>query len=92
MEITVLHVPDCPNLDPVLNELAGLVGGRDDISVTTRMVSREEEAAELDFQGSPTILIDGRDAFPMAAGNSSLACRTTIPSREQLEQAIGRAG
>lgn len=75
-EITLLHVPDCPNLalarDRVVEaaEQAG-VGVR----VEERLVFGLSDAAELGFTGSPTILVDGVDPFADTGSVPSMACR-----------------
>jgi hypothetical protein len=61
-------------------------------------VTSDEEAVRLDFPGSPTIRIDGRDIDPKGArSRPALNCRiywtpdgrvSPIPSREQLEEAL----
>lgn len=43
-------------------------------SVYLELVHTPEEAESLDFRGSPTILIDGRDPF-VATGSAGLSCR-----------------
>ena len=76
MGITLLHVPDCPNLslarDRVIEaaERAG-VGVR----VEERLVHGLSDAAELGFTGSPTILVDGVDPFAGTDLVPSMACR-----------------
>ena len=76
MEITLLHVADCPNLglarDRVTQaaEQAGLV-----VRVHERLVSDLAEVAGLGFTGSPTILIDGADPFATADTIPSVSCR-----------------
>lgn len=55
-----------------------------------------EEAALVEFAGSPTILIDGEDAFPTGGRTTDLACRlyTTaaglagLPTEDMLETVI----
>ena len=64
--ITVLHVRDCPSVAPLLERLlaaADLAGVS--ISTTLRVVDSEPEANEIGFAGSPTVLIDGTDPFPV---------------------------
>lgn len=75
MGITVLHVEDCPSLGllrPRLTEALERVG----VAAThdERVVAADDDAIELGFGGSPTILIDGRDPFPADSANA-LTCR-----------------
>jgi hypothetical protein len=75
MAITVLHVPDCPNLGLLrarLAEALDRLGGS--VPVEERVVVEAEEAARLGFGGSPTLLVDGRDPFPTTAAGW-LTCR-----------------
>lgn len=59
----------------------------------------DAEAAQLDFTGSPTILIDGRDAFLDPDAVVGLSCRlyrsaegaSGAPSVEQLTAALAHA-
>ncbi|MDV6271723.1 alkylmercury lyase [Rhodococcus globerulus] len=46
-----------------------------DVAVTYRLLTTSDEAAAVPFAGSPTILIDGVDAFPNADRVTELACR-----------------
>jgi hypothetical protein len=75
MQITVLHTEDCPNLAPLRERLDALLAGRKDVAVATHVVNSDAEAEQLGFHGSPTILIDGHDPFPLPAGAASLSCR-----------------
>ncbi len=69
-----------------------------DAIVEVREVRTQQEAEELRFPGSPTILVDGRDVDPVGADERpALTCRiyqlpdgrvSPIPSRDQLEEAL----
>ncbi len=95
--IEVLHVPDCPNLAPMLDRLRQVT----DIPVTTREVRTDAQAAALGMAGSPALLINGVD--PFAQGDScecGIACRlyrdennqvVPAPSTLQLRAALARA-
>jgi hypothetical protein len=101
MTLEVLHVPDCPNLPPMLNRLAEVT----DEPVTTRLIESDTEAARFGMAGSPTLLIDGVDPFPSTQdcdcdADWGISCRlyrdqddriVTAPSAEQLRQAITAA-
>jgi hypothetical protein len=97
--IELLYWEGCPScteakslVEQILREL-----GRDDEIVMTEVTS-DEEAERLQFPGSPTIRVDGRDIDPLGKdGRPSLTCRiyhlpdgrvSPIPSREQLEAAL----
>lgn len=75
VDITILHVPECPNLDvararvrEALDAL-GLTGAVREIEVTSAAA-----AARLGMAGSPTVLLDGRDPFGCNQV-PSVACR-----------------
>ena len=96
MEITLQYFDDCPNwqvaearLRQVLVEL-----GRSDQSIHRQRVETPEDAERVGFGGSPTILIDGIDAFPDPAGPAGYACRVyggdAAPTAEQLRVALGQ--
>lgn len=95
-EITLRYFDGCPNwqvakerIEVVLAQLG------ETIAVTLERVETPQEADELAFRGSPTILIDGRDAFE-AFGPTGLSCRVYrtevglegAPSVEQLMVAL----
>ena len=86
MDIEILYVDQCPNSDEagvrVKEALAevGLV----DVAVSYRLLATDDEAAAVPFAGSPTILIDGVDAFPGADRVTDLACRV-YPTEDGLK-------
>jgi hypothetical protein len=92
--LEVLHVPDCPNLAPMLQRLSQVT----DLPVTTREIRSDVEAAAAGMAGSPTLLIDGAD--PFATGEDcacGLSCRlyrddqghiVAAPPVEKLRAAI----
>lgn len=57
--LQVLHVPDCPNLAPLLQRLREAT----DLPVSTREISTAAAAAAAGMNGSPTLLINGQDPF-----------------------------
>lgn len=65
------------------------------VSIEMQLVETPEEAAAVDFRGSPTVLIDGVDPFadPDTPAAGTLACRVYqtedgSPTVEQLRQAL----
>lgn len=77
MNVTLLYFEDCPNwrtADARVREAVAL-SGRRDIVVRRAEVRTSEEADRLGFRGSPTVLVDGRDAFAAANEPAGLACR-----------------
>ncbi|TCM50652.1 alkylmercury lyase family protein [Kribbella sp. VKM Ac-2568] len=59
MKLEVLHVPDCPNLPPMLERLTEAT----DLPVATRVIDNDTDAERFGMAGSPTLLIDGVDPF-----------------------------
>ncbi|GAB3822933.1 alkylmercury lyase family protein [Kribbella italica] len=99
MNFEVLHVPDCPNLSPMLQRLAEVT----DLPVTTRLIETDADAARYGMAGSPTLLIDGTDPFAGAGDDCAcgVSCRlyrdeagriVPAPSTAQLRAAITAAG
>lgn len=93
MKLEVLHVPDCPNLSPMLERLAQVT----DLPVETRVIQTDAEAARFGMAGSPTLLVDGVDPFAAGERECGVSCRlyrdddsriVLSPSVEQLRTAI----
>jgi len=99
MTLEILQVPGCPGADLLAARLepllAGLPGGR----LARRVVTSQADAERLGMTGSPTLLADGADLFPLP-GNPppSLSCRlyrgdqdrlSPAPSAGQLRAALG---
>jgi hypothetical protein len=89
----------CPSHPEAMELLEQVLRDRDiEAEVVVRHVGTQEEAEELRFPGSPTILVDGRDVDPQGAtARPALTCRiyrlpngkvSPVPSREQLEDAL----
>lgn len=100
MKLEVLHVPDCPNLAPMLDRLAQATA----MPVATREIDNDADAAQFGMAGSPTLLVDGVDPFASTceAGQctGTVSCRlyrdetdriVPAPSVEQLRTAIAAA-
>jgi hypothetical protein len=94
MKLEVLHVPDCPNLPPMLQRLAEVT----DLPVTTRVIDTDADAARFGMAGSPTLLIDWVDPFTTPGDcECGVSCRLyrdqngriiAAPSAEQLRDAL----
>jgi hypothetical protein len=74
--------------------------GLDPDSVVERAVETDEEAQELGFVGSPTVLVDGRDAVDSGDRPAALTCRlyrrrdgsaSPLPDTQDLREALARA-
>jgi hypothetical protein len=77
VEIELRFWEGCPSHTVALAQLRDVLTavGQDPDAVTTREVMTDEEAAELGFIGSPTIIIDGDDLFETAGQAPALTCR-----------------
>lgn len=100
MDLTVLTVPDCPNVRLLQERLAQVLEGRGDVPVSRHVIADEEEAARRGMHGSPTILVDGIDPFAEPGELASVSCRLYrdsdgnvdgAPSVSQLRQGIADA-
>lgn len=99
MVVTVQYFDGCPNWRTAEERLSEALDrlGRRDVVVTRRRVASGEEAEELSFRGSPTILVDGRDPFADPDSPVGLSCRVYptrdglvgAPTVEQLVEVLG---
>lgn len=93
MEIVVRYSAGCPNRDLALSRVRDALGGRD-VPVILEQV---DDPDEVEFQGSPTIVVDGRDPFAGTDGGAALSCRLYrtedglegAPSVDQLREVLG---
>ena len=98
MKIEVVHIEDCQNWEEAGRRLRVALDtiGALDVKVDYRLLTTSEDAAGVWFAGSPTVLIDGVDAFPADSRTTDLACRvyytdgriSRLPTVEQLVQAL----
>ena len=87
MRLEVLHVPDCPQLQTMLDRLAQVTG----VSVTTRLIETSADAERYGMAGSPTLLVNGVDPFSTDE-LPSMSCRLGgVPSIEELRTATADA-
>jgi hypothetical protein len=100
MDLTVLAVPDCPNVMLLEERLAQVLEGRRDVTISWQVIADQDEAARKGMHGSPTILVDGIDPFAGPGQPASVSCRLYrdgngrvdgAPSVSQLRQATGEA-
>lgn len=75
MDITLLYFEDCPNWKIANERLTSIAAGRDDITLTRRLVETAAEAERTGFRGSPSILVDGVDVFAEPGSEVGLSCR-----------------
>ncbi|ANJ28901.1 DUF2703 domain-containing protein [Agromyces aureus] len=99
MSIEILHIDDCPNWAEAGDRVREAVRSlRDDngIEISFRLLSSPEDAMQVRFAGSPTILLNGEDLFPGGEPTSELACRVYatptglagLPTTEQIIDAV----
>lgn len=95
MHIELLYFDDCPHWATAAERLDGVLANRN-LTAERVLVETDEQARELGFRGSPTILIDGRDPFAHGDEPTGLSCRVYptptgfagSPTVEQLEAAV----
>jgi hypothetical protein len=98
MTLEILQVPDCPGADLLAARLHALLAGRPGFCLTRRVVTSQADAERAGMTGSPTLLADGSDPFPLPPGRlPSLSCRlypgdqgnpVPAPSLAQLRAAL----
>lgn len=100
MKVEILYFDGCPNWQAAADRVqtAAFMAGQPAAEISCRRIETDAEAAASLFAGSPTILIDGADAFDDATPITELACRVYptetglagLPTVEQLAQALQR--
>jgi hypothetical protein len=97
VHLTVLAVPDCPNVRLLDQHLFQVLEGHHDVTVSRYEIADEDQAARRGMNGSPTLLVDGIDPFAEPGQRAGLSCRlfrdgrgsfAGAPSIRQLRQAI----
>jgi hypothetical protein len=102
MRVSFLFYEDCPSHDLALERLREVLDEKGiDVSVEVVRVESEEQAQELRFVGSPTILLNGQDiAPPPPDSRYTLTCRayhledgriSPLPSPDTIRRAIDAA-
>jgi hypothetical protein len=97
MNITLQYFGGCPNWETTRAHLATLLGEGLDAAMDYELIDTYEMAVERGFGGSPTVLVDGVDAFGYRRAVAGLACRVYdtehgsagSPTLDQLRAAIG---
>ena len=95
--VTLLYSDGCPNwrvADERLTRAADELG----YIVTRRAIGTVAQAKAEGFRGSPTVLVDGRDAFAGGDEPAGLSCRVYetpdglagVPTDSQLREALAR--
>ena len=99
MEITLLYFDGCPHWELADQRLGQIAAEHPDVRVTKQRVETVEEAERMGFHGSPSILVDGFDAFAGPDAGVGLACRVYAtpdglagaPTLERLRGAVREA-
>ena len=103
MNVELLWWEGCPSTERALEAVREALSdlGLADVEVYTREIETDDDAREVEFVGSPTILIDGQDLVPAAAEEQiGLSCRvyrrrdgrvSPIPDPDDLREALVRA-
>ncbi|MHA7284623.1 thioredoxin family protein [Arthrobacter subterraneus] len=97
MDITLQYFDGCPNWTVADERLRILAEERPDIVLEYQLIESVEAAERVGFHGSPTVLINGVDAFGDDSTQVGLACRRYMtddgpagaPSLAQLRSAVG---
>ncbi|WP_125616365.1 hypothetical protein [Specibacter cremeus] len=100
MDIELRTIPGCPHGASAgkLFAQALALEGIDPAAMTIREIATDDEAADLDFHGSPTFTIDGTDLFP-ADAELAVTCRVYptpgglagLPTLESLSDGLRAA-
>ncbi len=102
MRVSFLFYEDCPSHDLALERLREVLDEKGiDANVEVVKVESEEQAQELRFVGSPTILLNGQDIDPTPSDSLyALTCRayrledgriSPLPSPDTIRRAIDAA-
>jgi hypothetical protein len=95
MDVTLLYFDGCPNWEVAERRLRALADERG-FALATRRVDDPATAERLQFRGSPSILVDGRDRFARGDEPVGLACRiydspdgpAGTPTTDQLREVL----
>lgn len=97
MKIEVLYVSDCPNHPPAVERVKQALAA-EGIRETVHevLVRSDAEARALQFMGSPSVRVDGRDVEPLEQAVPGLSCRiyadfSGVPSQASIRRAIAAA-
>ena len=93
-QVVFQYFSGCPNWKMTHERLEEALADRS-MSIEMQLVESPEEAAAVDFRGSPTVLINGVDPFanPDTPAAGTLACRVYrsedgSPTVDQLREAL----
>ena len=76
LRVELLAVEDCPHLDQARRDLQNVLhGGIIEVPIQVVYVTSLDDAEFLNFQGSPTIRVNGDDVVPQPDLPVALSCR-----------------
>ncbi len=77
MEVRLLYFAGCPNWELADQRVRAAMHevGLPPSALTLESVETPEQAEELGFRGSPTVLVDGEDRFAEPGAPVGLSCR-----------------
>lgn len=100
MRVTLRYFDGCPNWETAERRVVAALGeaGLQGVEVDRERVDSQQQAEELGFVGSPTILVDGQDPFSGNEVRPGLTCRVFqtpeglqgAPSLGQLSEVFRR--
>ncbi len=98
MNIELLYFDGCPTYSPAHEALKQALSEEGiDAQIQLLAVNTDEEAQRMQFPGSPTIRVNGRDLFPaQEPQDGGLGCRIYLtpvglrgtPTKEMLREAL----
>jgi hypothetical protein len=99
VDVTLLVIEGCPHADAAAANLTAALAqaGVGEAVVAQVVIASARDASTLEFRGSPTVLLDGRDPFAGDAPRSfEVSCRVYltpeglagVPSVQQLVEAL----
>jgi len=75
MDVTLLYFEDCPHWRVTDSHLRTIAAERPALHIERHLVETAEEAEQVGFRGSPTVLVDGVDPFADPGAAVGLMCR-----------------
>ncbi len=99
MDITLLHLEDCPNWKVADERVPAIAAEGVDVRLTRSLVETPAEAERTRFHGSPSPLLDGVDVFAEPCSEVGVSCRRYltpdgyggVPTLEQLWAVVADA-
>ena len=97
MDVCLLYFEDCPSWKVTDRRLVAIAAEHPEVRIRRQRVETLEQAERVGFRGSPTVLVDGADAFGSPDSAAGLSCRVYrtadglagAPTLEQLHAALG---